>query len=466
MGTLAVASCGTVSSVTESLFGAGDKPKEGTPGYVTGFLGAVVADEPRAAQIGREVLSAGGTAGDAAVATAFALAVTLPSRAGIGAGGACLAYAADRKSLNAGVPEAILFVPLAAGGEGPQTDRPAALPMLARGMFALHARYGKRPFETLISPAEQMARFGTPVSRALMRDFSLVSGPLLADPNARAIFAHGGQPMQEGGALIQSDLGATLSQLRSSGVGDLYQGSLARRLEEVAPRAGAAIALADLRGALPQRAVPLTLREGNDVIAFLPPPADGGLAAAAAFRVLQANQADMAGAEARALAVAAAWRTGGSDPVALLTQPVPSVAVPPLPASTSFATLDQDGNAVVCALSMGNLFGTGRVAPTLGFLLAASPRAVTPPLLSAALAYNERLHAFRAAVGGSGQEGAPGAAALAMMNTLKTQTPMAAEVPEPGRANVIACGRYLPGTERSCGWATDPRGAGLALGSN
>jgi len=52
--------------------------------------------------------------------------------------------------------------------------------MLARGMFLLHARYGKRPLETLISPAEQIARFGTPVSRALMRDFSLVTGPLLA----------------------------------------------------------------------------------------------------------------------------------------------------------------------------------------------------------------------------------------------------------------------------------------------
>ena len=39
-------------------------------------------------------------------------------------------------------------------------------------------------------------------------------------------------------------------------------------------------------------------------------------------------------------------------------------------------------------------------------------------------------------------------------------------VPEPGRANVIACSRYLPDSERSCGWATDPRGFGLAAGSN
>jgi gamma-glutamyltranspeptidase / glutathione hydrolase len=43
---------------------------------------------------------------------------------------------------------------------------------------------------------------------------------------------------------------------------------------------------------------------------------------------------------------------------------------------------------------------------------------------------------------------------------------MPAPVPEPGRANVMACSRYLPDSERSCAWATDPRGSGLAVGSN
>ena len=61
---------------------------------------------------------------------------------------------------------------------------------------------------------------------------------------------------------------------------------------------------------------------------------------------------------------------------------------------------------------MDNLFGTGRIVPGLGFLLAASPAGVPPPLFSAALAWNEHLHAFRAEVGGSGQEGAPMAVAV------------------------------------------------------
>ena len=462
---LAVTGCNTVSSVGDSLFGS-SKPDEGTPGYVSGFLGAVVADEPRAVLLGREVLSAGGTAADAAVAVAFALSVTLPSRAGIGAGGACLAYAANRKSVNQGLPEAIVFMPVAASGTGARVDRPPAVPMLPRGMFALHARYGKRPFETLVSPAEQLARFGIPVSRAFIRDFSLVSGPLLADPSARAVFAPGGQPVAEGAQLIQAELGATLGQLRSGGVGDLYQGAMARRVEQLTAPAGVSISLADLRGALPGTVAPITLRQGNDDVAFLSPPADGGLAAAAAMQILAANVNDVSGAEARAAGMAAAWRARGGDPMALLGEAVPGGGLAPMPASTSFVTLDKDGSAVACAITMGNLFGTGRMVPGMGFLVGASPNAVTPPLIAAAIAYNARLHAFRAAVAGSGQNGAALAVAVAMINTLRSQRAMATEVPEPGRANVIACSNYLPDTERSCAWATDPRGAGLAMGSN
>ena len=49
---------------------------------------------------------------------------------------------------------------------------------------------------------------------------------------------------------------------------------------------------------------------------------------------------------------------------------------------------------------------------------------------------------------------------------LATDPQPPAPVPEPGRANVIDCPRYLPGSQRSCSWAADPRSAGLALGSN
>jgi gamma-glutamyltranspeptidase/glutathione hydrolase len=91
---------------------------------------------------------------------------------------------------------------------------------------------------------------------------------------------------------------------------------------------------------------------------------------------------------------------------------------------------------------------------------------VPPPLLSAGLVWNDNIKAFRAEAAGSGQAGAPLAVAAALMNTLRSNQPMPVPVPEPGRANVIACNRYLPGENNTCGWANDPRESGLALGAN
>ncbi len=463
-GTLAA--CSAVQSVQQTFLGGGVNGPGSAP-RITGFVGGVVADEPNAALAGREVLVLGGNAADAAVAVGFTLAVTYPSRASLGAGGACLSYSPARTGAGGGIPEAIVFTPVAPAAPAGRADRPAAVPMLARGLFALHARYGRRPFETLVVPAEQLARFGTAASRAFVRDLQLVAGPLLADPDARAVFAPGGTILAEGSQMVQADLGATLAQLRVAGVGDLYQGALARRFVSGAALAGGGVGESDLRAALPKTMAPITLGFGNDQVAFLPPPIDGGLAGVAAFKALEASPDDPAAAEARGLAVAARWRAGGTDAAALLARPpAQGGTLPPLPASTTFATLDRDGGAVVCALTMDNLFGTGRIAPGTGILMAASPASVPPPLLSAAVAWNPTLRAFRAEVGGSGQEGAPLATALGMANTLRGRTAIPAPVPDPGRENAISCSRYLPDAEQTCTWATDSRGYGLAAGGD
>ena len=67
-------------------------PPQGAPGFVRGFLGGIATEDPAAALAGRQVLSAGGTAVDAAVAAGFVMTVTLPSRVGLGGGGACLVF--------------------------------------------------------------------------------------------------------------------------------------------------------------------------------------------------------------------------------------------------------------------------------------------------------------------------------------------------------------------------------------
>jgi gamma-glutamyltranspeptidase/glutathione hydrolase len=266
--------------------------------------------------------------------------------------------------------------------------------------------------------------------------------------------------------LVQNDLGGTLAQLRTAGVGDLYQGALARRLEDASAIAGGGLSLADLRAALPRTAAPLVVRAGNDSVAFLPPPADGGLGAAAALQSLQSNPNDVGAAQARAIAAVAQWRQAGGDPQAVLAAAPVGGSLPALPASTGFAVLDKDGNSVACAVTMNNLFGTGRIAPGTGILLAASPRAAPPPLLAAAIAWNANLRGFRAAVTGSGQEGASLAVGVGLNNALRSSAVMPAPVPEPGRANAITCSRYLPDNDASCSSAVDPRSAGLAAGSN
>ena len=460
--------CGTLNDVKNTFIGGGVSGPGSEVRRISGFIGGVVADEPTAALAGREVLAIGGNAADAAVAVGFTLSVTYPSRASLGSGGACLAYSPAKTGAGEGAPEAIVFTSVPPKTVQGRTDRPAAVPMLARGLFALHARYGRRPFETLIAPSEQLARFGTPASRAFLKDLQLVSGPLLADPDARAVFAPGGNLLTDGATLIQPDLGATLAQLRVAGIGDLYQGALSQKFTAGAAAAGGGLSASDLRAALPKTISPLVVTSGRDRVAFLPPPADGGLAAAAAFQALERAPSDLQAANTRALAVAARFRAGGADPASLLNGAAVSseILLPPLPASTTFATLDRDGNAVVCALTMNNLFGTGRIAPGTGIVMAASPASVPAPLLAAAIAWNSNLGAFHAEVGGSGQEAAPLAVAAGLSNALRVGSPIPAPVPDPGRENAIICSRYLPDSEGSCGWATDSRGSGLAVGSN
>ena len=463
--TLGLAAC---ESTREAMFGA-SAPPAGSQGFVRGFLGGVATEEPSASAVARAVLSAGGTAADAAAAAGFMLSVTLPSRAGLGGGGACVVYHPRREA-----PEALIFMPGARQGGTETADRPAAVPMMARGLFALTTRMqGARPFEELIAPAEQMARFGAPASRALVADLSAVGSALMADPNARAVFTRpDGTALRVGDTFTNTPLGGTLTTMRTQGVGDMHQGGFARRLTELVPAAGGGeMTLAELRAALPALG-PALVREagGGDRIAFL--PLEGGVAAAAGYAALAAGQSAEQ-AQSRALAVAAASRNGqGGNAEGLLAQAgLPPGSLPALPASTALTVFDRQGGAVACIFTMNNLFGTGRVAPGTGMLLAAAPGlgAVQPPLAAAAIAWNPTLRAFRMAVAGSGQQAAPMAVAGPLTAQLRQRVEPAYAVrensPAPGRTQLAACPRYLPGRPQECVAVSDPRGLGVALGA-
>ena len=429
---VALAGCSTVDRVSNALTG-GPSLQPGQQGYVRGFVGNVVAEEPRAALVARDVLSAGGSAADAAAAAGFALAVTLPSRAGIGGGGACLGYDPRRNEV-----EAFLFQPGARGGVPRGADRPAAVPMMARGLFALHARQGRLPFETTIAPAERLARLGITVSRAFAADLAAVSGPLLADPVSRAAFTgQGGAAVGEGDPLVQADLATTLGAIRTAGVGDFHQGGLARRVEEGSAAAGGFLTVPEMRAAVPQAVPPAQERLGDDVLAVLPASVDGG-ATLAAFRAAAAGQT----------AAVAGGMVG---------------------ASTSLVVQDRDGGAVACAFTLNNLFGTGRMVPGMGFLLAAAPGlgSVQAPPLGAVLVANLSVKAMRYAGAGSGQGAAPAAAGVPAGLHMARRVPLSqavAAVPEPGRAVAISCQGSV--TAAGCSGVADPRGFGLATGND
>ena len=428
------------------------------------FAGAVVADEPQAALIGKRILTAGGSAADAAAAMGFALAVTLPSRASLGGGGACLAYDSSPKSALAGVPEAILFYPAAPANPG-SADRPAAVPMMARGLYLLQARYGVLRPAQVIQPAEQAARNGATVSHALAQDLAAVAGPLSGDPEVRAVFFTGDRPLAEGARLVQPALADTLATIRQAGIGDFVQGELARKFAADMPRAGGGVSLADFGKTAPvlDRAW-LIPQASNEFLALLPAYERGSAPTLAAGMSLSDNPKDIEAARQRALAVAAATRQGEPGNANLLSGSVPPGTLGALPASTTFAAIDGAGRAVVCGTSLDNLFGTGRMAQSTGILLAASPARAASPLLSLEILFNRAEKTFHALATGSGQEGAPMAAAYGLYFGLLGQIP--AQPPEPGRANVIACPDSVPGGGKNCVWSADPRGSGLAVGAN
>ncbi len=465
---LSVAGCGSWS---DALLGS-SRPAEGTPGFVRGFLGGVVADEPRAALAGRDVLASGGSAVDAAVTVGFMLGVTMPSRASLAGGGVCLAFDPRRSETIS-----VQFLPTAPAVIAPGSDRPAALPGTPRGLFALHSRLGRLPFERVIAPAEQAARFGTPVSRAFATDLAAVWPPFSADPQAREIFGKSGgsQALAEGDMLTQVELANLIGQIRSQGVGDFYQGSLARRVADATAAAGGALSVDELRSTLPRAAFAETVSFGSDTLAVS--PVGGSVGAAVMMQRLRARVSVEEAAQA-ALAAAAAARAG-TPPSALLASTAPAGgSLPPvLGATTGFAVLDRDGQAVACSMTMNNLFGTGRIAPTFGLLLAAAPGIgqVPPALPSLVMVTNPSTRAFRLAAVSSGGEGAPvalGIAASQAMAGASAQAAVAAPRTLRGaedttsRVNLISCSRYLPGSNASCSWAPDPRGNGLALGAD
>lgn len=512
-------------------------PSKGTMGFIEGFLGGVVADEPRAALVGRDILSAGGSAADAATAMYFTLAVTLPSRAGLGGGGSCIAFDAV-----SGTTQALDFTAQAPATIAPGADRPSAIPANPRGFFALQARHGRLQWREVVASAEQLARFGHPVSRAFALDLASVGPALLVDDGARTMFgSESGGLVREGDMVKELDLAATLGLIRARGVGPFYSGPYANNLVNAVNRVGGSLSIEALRSYTPDWRDTVRVEVGNDVAHFAPPPAAASTQAAVMLAMLVEDGSFdgnteggqdrlMAEVSLRAFADRETWlnaRGQSTQTAKHFTAPdrieavmrgmrpesrTPVAALVPnprdrheSPAATAFSAVDPMGNAVSCVVSMNAAFGTGRVVPGSGILLAAAPSidGRGPIGLAPMLVVNENSREFRFAAGASGGVAAPTAlinvAARVLLDdqglesavaaprvhlsgdpdvtyheaglsagavaTLSAAGHRLAKTPVIGMVNAISCPGGLPTKPDTCAMAADPRSQGLAAGS-
>ena len=469
-----LAACDTVGP--SLLGGSGDEPE---------FAGAVAADEPHAALAAREALAAGGSAADAAVALTFTLAVTYPSAAGLGGGGQCLVY---ERGDDGDTIESLDFLP-------PHTPAPGgrwagAVPGTVRGMAALQARYGSLHWSRTLVAAERLARFGHPVSRAFAHDLAAGAEALLRDPLTHALFVGSdGRPRPEGETIVQRDLAEVLARLRLHGAAEFHTGRTARELVQAVARAGGALAAEDLRRFRPRWGGTVALPFEDEELHTV--PGGGGAVAAAIWGFAGADdryrEADGIG-RLRLLAEAGA---NGARP---LISDAPT---------TSFAVVDGAGMAVVCGLTMNGPFGTGRIAPGTGVILAAVPDAHLAPPLAPAMLVNRNSRQVMLAAAAGGGRAAPGALATVLLELLDAERPLAAAVAAPrvndgaapgrvnvepaigaearaaletqghrvvevaalGRVNAIHCPDGLPRAPESCRFLSDRRGFGFASGA-
>lgn len=319
-----------------------------------GFFGGVAADEPRAALVMRDVLVEGGRAADAAVAGYFALAVTLPSSAGLGATGSCVVFDPSSERF-----ERLDFPALPSSGKSPAI----ALPLSPRAMFALHARYGRLRFEALVTEAERLARFGEPVSTRLAADLAWVDPKNLGGAEVASILGDKtGGVVARGELMVQNALGATLGRLRNAGVGDLYVGPLSRQYVEAVRAAGYNIEAERLRDALPAWSDVTSFEYDNHIWGI----AGSDPVAARHATTLLSTMLDSGDWPGDDLSRRVEYLTR----VARETGPRPGAGSrPDIPGGTSFMAVDRAGQTVACAMGMAVPFGLGDTAEGTGIFL-------------------------------------------------------------------------------------------------
>ena len=387
-----------------------------------GTGGAVSSGDPRATEVGIEILRTGGNAVDAAVATALALAVVYPEAGNLGGGGFAVIKRGGRLSTldfrevapaaatrdmyldskGAPVAEASQVGPLAAGVPG----SPA-------GLYELHRKHGRLPWKRVVEPARKLAAEGFRVDRHLHELLARESirKRLQRFPETARVWLPGGKPLAAGSVVRLPALAATLAGYAERGPAAITTGPVAAAVEAASRRHGGVLTAADLAAYQPVWREAVVFEAFGWKIASMSLPSSGGLLLGETLGMLERLEwakmprfgADRAhfltevfrrvyadrfvlGDPATTRAAAAqlldpAWleqRTAGIDP----RRATPSTVVKPWPGddpagappeagseTTHLSVVDGDGNAVSLTTTINDLFGCALFVPEAGFFL-------------------------------------------------------------------------------------------------
>ena len=251
--------------------------------------GMVVSQEMIASQVGADILAAGGNAVDAAVATGFALAVTLPRAGNLGGGGFMLVHLAEENKTIAidyrEMAPASASKDMFLDAEGDVDNSKARFSIQSSGVPGtvaglLHAldSYGTMSLKQVLTPAINLARDGFPVSFDLSSSLQARQKTLHKNAASKAYFYKAdGSGYQYGETLAQKDLTATLARIAENGRSGFYQGQTAELIVAEMQRSGGLINHKDLANYRVIEREPVCGDYRGNSVCAMPPPSSGGV---------------------------------------------------------------------------------------------------------------------------------------------------------------------------------------------
>ena len=376
--------------------------------------GMVVASDSLAADVGREMLREGGSAVDAAVATAFALAVTFPAAGNIGgggflvyraAGGSAAAYDFRETAPAAASPEMFLSGGVYDAARHHDSHVAVGVPGSVAGLHRAWSDHGRLPWRRLVEPAVSLARDGFVLTHARAASLAGVLPRMARYPAAVAAFSNAGVPYAAGERFRQPDLAGTLELIAAEGPDGFYRGRTAALVAEEMAEHGGLITEADLAAYEPRVREPIRGDYRGYEILSMPPPSSGGITLVQMLNVLEGYDLRAAGygSAHNVHRIAEAMRRGFADRARHLGDPDFNPAMPVLrltskeyaaglratidaerasrsgpdtfewPATgnetTHVSVVDADRNAVALTTTLEQSYGSKIVVPGGGFLL-------------------------------------------------------------------------------------------------